>query len=67
MNCVRRIVAYGLDTVAVLLGMVVAVTKNLCKASPDISQMKFKRQVEALMNPLDVLRKKIGDYDFAAV
>ncbi|KAE8410438.1 hypothetical protein BDV36DRAFT_289585 [Aspergillus pseudocaelatus] len=40
MNCDRGIVAYGLDT--------------------------FARRVEVLMNPLDVLRKKFGDYDFAA-
>ncbi|KAE8138101.1 hypothetical protein BDV38DRAFT_282400 [Aspergillus pseudotamarii] len=65
MNCVRGIIAYVPDTFVVLLGMVVVVTKDLCKVSPDVSQRNFKRGVEVLMNSLDVQRKKLGDYDFA--
>ncbi|KAE8316308.1 SUKH-4 immunity protein-domain-containing protein [Aspergillus transmontanensis] len=55
MDCNKGSVAFGLDSFAVLLGMVVAVTKDLRKASPDICPKELERRAEVL-----------GDYDFLA-
>ncbi|KAE8324587.1 SUKH-4 immunity protein-domain-containing protein [Aspergillus sergii] len=62
----RGVIAYGLDNLAVLLGMVVAVTKGLRNASPDISRKELERRIEVLQGPLDILREKLRDYDFSA-
>ncbi|KAE8311052.1 SUKH-4 immunity protein-domain-containing protein [Aspergillus transmontanensis] len=62
----RGLVAQGLDSLAVLLGMVVAVTKDLRETPLDLSLDELARRVEILKRPLDILRGKMGDYDFYA-
>ncbi|KAE8342087.1 SUKH-4 immunity protein [Aspergillus arachidicola] len=62
----RGLVAQGLDSLAVLLGMVVAVTKDL-REHPlddlDLSLDELERRAEILKRPLDILRGKMRDYD----
>lgn len=62
----RGLVAQGLDSLAVLLGMVVAVTKDLRETPLDISLEELERRVEILKRPLDILRGKMRDYDVYA-
>ncbi|KOC13934.1 hypothetical protein AFLA70_202g001831 [Aspergillus flavus AF70] len=59
----RGVIANGLDTFTVLLGMVVAVTKDLRTASLDIS---WYERFDTLRGPLDALLRKLRDYDFPA-
>ncbi|KAB8233574.1 SUKH-4 immunity protein-domain-containing protein [Aspergillus alliaceus] len=62
----RGPVARRLDSLAVLLGMVVAVTKDLREAPSDISLEELERRVEILKRPLDVLREKMRRHDLYA-
>ncbi|KAE8341104.1 hypothetical protein BDV24DRAFT_163813 [Aspergillus arachidicola] len=59
----RGVIANGLDKLSVLLGMVVAVTKDLRTASLGIS---WNHRFEILIGPLDALLRKLRDYDFPA-
>ncbi|KAA8647786.1 uncharacterized protein ATNIH1004_006487 [Aspergillus tanneri] len=57
-------VAFSLDNLAVLLGMVAAVTKDLREPpSDDVTWEEMERRVEILKRPLDILRKKLEEYD----
>ncbi|KAB8222772.1 hypothetical protein BDV33DRAFT_189454 [Aspergillus novoparasiticus] len=62
----RGVIADGLGNLAMLLGMVFAVTKDLRKVSPDIPREELQRRVEVLKGPLDILREGLWEYDFSA-